>query len=152
MPLLSNLTIEDCLKADVSKVQELCDDLYSEDPNISDVRVDIELTWKEFSEHSDKGRLLAIKDQNYVVGYCIIIFFWSNEYSGDLMEIDELNIAKSHRGQGAGKQLFSWLRAEYPLCKGVTLQVAEKNERARKWYHSIGFTLSRNQHLIWVLN
>ena len=144
-------TIENCLKDDLPSVQQLCDELYSEDPNISDLRVEIEPTWKEFSERPAKGQLIAIKDQVKVVGYCIIIFFWSNEYSGDLIEIDEISIASDYRGQKAGSQLFSWLRDKYPQCKGFTLQVAAKNERARKWYHQMGFVSSRNEHMIWIL-
>jgi ribosomal protein S18 acetylase RimI-like enzyme len=147
-----NLTVEVCGKDDLREVQALCDGLYSEDPNIADLRVDIVPTWKEFSEHPDKGLLLSIKDKDTVVGYCIAIFFWSNEYSGDLIEIDELNIAENYRGYGAGTLIFAWLRDKYPLCKGFTLQVADKNERARKWYHKLGFTVSRNQHLIWVFS
>jgi ribosomal protein S18 acetylase RimI-like enzyme len=144
-------TIEECLKDDLKSVQLLCDELYSEDPNISDLRVEIEPTWKEFSERPAKGQLIAIKDQAKVVGYCIIVFFWSNEYSGDLIEIDEVNIASDYRGQKAGSQLFSWLRNKYPQSKGFTLQVADKNERARKWYHQLGFVPSRNEHMIWIL-
>jgi ribosomal protein S18 acetylase RimI-like enzyme len=145
-----NLTVELCKESNLTEVQALCDELYSEDPNIADVRVDVGLTWNEFSEHPDKGLLLTIKDKEKVVGYCITIFFWSNEYSGDLIEIDELSISASHRGCGAGTLLFAWLRENYPSCKGFTLQVADKNERARNWYQKLGFTVSRNQHLIWV--
>lgn len=148
--LKSALTIEECTKDNLPMVQELCDELYSEDPNISNLRVSISPTWKEFSDHPDKGRVLVIKDGSRVVGYCIIIFFWSNEYSGDLIEIDELSIASDFRGQGAGTQLFTWLRDAFPHSKGFTLQVAAKNERARKWYHALGFKTSRNEHLIWI--
>ena len=150
--MTGNLIVENCLETDLSIIQKLCDELYSEDPNIASLRVNIALTQKEFALTPEKGRLLALKDGDTVIGYCIIIFFWSNEYSGDLIEIDELYIAKSHQGLGIGTQLFKWLQSNYLRCKGFSLQVADKNARASKWYADLGFKPSRNQHLLWVLD
>lgn len=144
---MNELRFRSCDSADLKRVQVFVDELYSEDPNIGHVRVDISLTWKEFQRCPEKGQLVVFEQSGQLAGYAILIFFWSNEYSGDLIEIDELFIDTAFRGQGVGTKFFAWLREHFPKCVGWTLQVAHTN-RASQLYERLGFKTSRNMHMI----
>jgi GNAT superfamily N-acetyltransferase len=82
-----------------------------------------------------------------VVGYAILIFFWSNDYGSNIIEIDGLFVDEMARGTGFGKMFtFAWLKSNFAtISKGWTLQIAHKNERAIKLYEKLGFVVSRNQ-------
>lgn len=145
----SNFKFETCENDDVVYVQDLVAKLYSEDASVKDVRPDVTLTHNHFREHPDKGRLVVMRNGHQVGGYAIIVFFWSNEYGSNIIEIDELLIGEKWRGQGVGAAFFDWLRSEFATTsKGWTLQVSHHNERAERLYTKLGFKLSRNKHMI----
>lgn len=139
-----------CRSEDLPQVQVLVNDLYDADSNVKGLRPAISLSFSEFEKHPDKGRLIVLEQAEAVVGYCIIVFFWSNEYGGNIIDIDELNLAAHVRGKGLGSALFAWLADEFAhALVGFSLQVSHENHRARRFYERLGFSESRNQHLIY---
>ncbi len=148
----SDVEFRVCAESDLHAVQRLVNDLYLSDPNTSHIRPNIRLTFRELTEKPDKGRLIVFDANDVIVGYCIVIFFWSNEYSGDLFEIDELYIADNWRGAGIGTALFQWFENAFAQnLAGFTLQVGHHNTDALRLYERLGFTQSRNQHMIRIL-
>ncbi len=127
--------------------------LYAEDPN-SDSKTtsrppSIKLTMAEFERKPDKGSLISILEGTDLIGYAIIIFFWSNEYGGDVIEIDELYISPASRNRGVGSSFFTWLEIEYKdSARGLSLQVSPQNCQAVELYERLGFSLSPNKHLL----
>jgi GNAT superfamily N-acetyltransferase len=77
-----------------------------------------------------------------------LVFFWSNEFSGDIIEIDEMVVDEKYRGLGIGKAFFLWLDSTFCGCRGFALQTSLKNEMARRLYESVGFVASRNRYFI----
>lgn len=147
----TSLLFRDCRAADLDAVQALVDDLYISDPNTPDTRPDITLTFNELERRPDKGRLIVLESDSSVIGYCIIIFFWSNEYGGNIIDVDELCLAGARRGEGIGAKLFDWLEKEYSdNLVGFSFQVAHFNEPMLKLARKLGFEVARNQHLIKV--
>ena len=141
-----------CTETDLHAVQQLANELYLSDANTRHVQPNIRLTFRELSQKPDKGRLIVFEANDQIIGYCIIIFFWSNEYSGDIVEIDELYIAEKWRGAGIGTELFAWFESVFAgTVAGFSLQVAHHNTGAIRLYERLGFSLSRNQHMIRVL-
>jgi GNAT superfamily N-acetyltransferase len=137
---------------DLPLLTRLMDELYSEDPNIAALpRPDISLTLREFSQHPDKGRLAVLECDGEPCGYAILVFFWSNEYGNNIIEIDEVFVDSKFRGRGIGGKFFSWLRSEHAESSaGWSLQVAHKNKDARRLYERLGFKSSRNEHMICI--
>lgn len=137
---------------DVMVLHRLMDELYSEDPNIADLpRPDISRTLREFSKLPEKGRLVVLECDGAPCGYAILVFFWSNEYGNNLVEIDEVYVDSAFRGRGIGGKFFSWLRSEFAdSSAGWTLQVSHKNRDARRLYERLGFKTSRNEHMICI--
>jgi GNAT superfamily N-acetyltransferase len=137
---------------DLVLLRRLMDELYSEDPNIASLpRPDISLTMREFRAHPEKGRLVLLECDGTPCGYAILVFFWSNEYGNNIIEIDEVFVDSDFRGRGIGGKFFSWLRSEFAdSSAGWTLQVSHKNEDARRLYERLGFKSSRNEHMICI--
>jgi GNAT superfamily N-acetyltransferase len=89
-----------------------------------------------------RGRAVALDIGRQVVGYALIIAFWSNELGGEVCEVDELYVAREFRGRGHGTAFFEALeRGElWPVpVVGVALGVTPGNARARRLYERLGF-------------
>ena len=144
--------IRDARESDLAALRHHMDELYSEDPNIGHLpRPDIALTLREFAARPDKGRLVVLESDGEAAGYAILVFFWSNEYGNNVIEIDELFVGSPFRGRGIGGKFFSWLRSEYAESSaGWTLQVSHDNTDARRLYERLGFKTSRNEHMICI--
>lgn len=145
------ITFRLCTLADLSQVQKFAEELYADDKHLQDNHPVVKLTFDEFQLRPDKGRIIVFQSEGKVVGYAILVFFWSNEYKGNIIEIDELLVDSSCRSRGVGKQFLAWMEKEFAtMSVGLSLQVAHMNDRAHKLYESQGFKLSRNKHMIKV--
>ncbi|MDZ4834667.1 MAG: GNAT family N-acetyltransferase [Candidatus Melainabacteria bacterium] len=144
----NNVVIRDCKKADVPELQLLVEELYVTDAGPKAFIPDVSLTQKALKAGSKKGRLLIFERDGSIVGYAILIFFWSNEFAGDIVDVDEILVTRSARGSGVGTAFFSWLKREYKnQATGWSLQVKPTNKRAYKLYQAMGFRTSSNWHM-----
>ncbi len=140
--------VRDCKKSDLKRLQELVDELYITDggPNVN--IPDIKVTFSALREKPEKGRLLVFDRGGTIVGYTILIFFWSNEFAGDVIDIDEILVTEAARGMGIAHAFFRWLKSTYKeSAVGWSLQVRPVNKRAAKLYESVGFRSSANMHM-----
>jgi ribosomal protein S18 acetylase RimI-like enzyme len=125
--------------------------MYEVDPNTQDVKADVGLTFLEFEQRPEKGRLIVFDDDGNVVGYCIIIFFWSNEYGGNIIDIDEICVARERRRSSLATDLIVWLEKTFSTeAVGFTLEIAHHNKAAESLVKKMGFAPVRNQHMIKV--
>lgn len=129
-------------------VQKLADVLYQSDPNTQDVTTSVRRTFAEFDSKPDKGQLIVVEDNSKIVGYCIIIFFWSNEYGGNVIDIDEICIDQDKRRSSIATDLINWLETTFADdAVGFSLEIAHHNIPAQKLAMKMGFSPVRNQHL-----
>ena len=128
--------------------------LYQEDPPGMEMnRQKVENTFWEFTNRSDKGRIIVFDKDNTVVGYAILVFFWSNEYGGDFIEIDELFVLKDYRGRGIGTAFFQWVEETWgEKAVALALQTTPSNESAVAFYERMGFRRSPNHHFMKLLS
>jgi GNAT superfamily N-acetyltransferase len=145
---MANTTFRQCNSADLTTVRQFVEQLYLADPGVKPGFPSIDLTFAEFERHPAKGRIVVFEQAGKLVGYAILVFFWSNEYGGDIVDIDEILVDESSRSGGIGTDFFRWLDSEYSNSAGYSLQTFEKNERARRLYINMGFAVSANQHFI----
>ena len=128
-------------------------ELYSEDPSHTPANTmsaeKVAQTFREFTEKPDKGRIIVFEKDHNQVGYAFLVNFWSNEYGGDVVEIDELFVEAAHRGTGIGREFFTWLKKE-ERCRAValSLQTTPSNIRAAAFYHDLGFRLAPNRRYV----
>ena len=128
--------------------------LYFEDPEGKPISIDkIERTLKELHPSNDKGSILIIEDSGKIIGYSILINFWSNEYGGNILFIDELYIIPKYRGKGIGAGFIKYLvENRYGNSAAISLEITPSNTRAGELYKRIGFKVSCNTHFLYELD
>jgi GNAT superfamily N-acetyltransferase len=87
------------------------------------------------------GRIWLIECDRETLGYIILTFGFSLEYSGRDALIDELFLRERFRGFGIGRQAIDFV-AEFCLAEGIRvihLEVEQGNEAAKGLYHKTGF-------------
>lgn len=148
-----NVEFRACTEADLPMVQNHALSLYREDPQGMEMTPNkIQKTFQEFSLKAEKGHIIVFEIDNTVIGYAILVFFWSNEFGGDFIEVDELFVQKEYRNRGIGKTFFKSLEETWQgKAVALALQTTPTNERAIALYKHIGFSVSRNFHLIKVM-
>lgn len=87
-----------------------------------------------------RGRVLLFMRDDLVCGYALLIPYWSNEYGGMIVFVDELVVEEEFRRQGIARAFFAFLERERPFDAVVlALEVVPENTRARALYESMGF-------------
>jgi len=121
--------------------------LYAEDEPASEVdRGRFPMTIKTLIAEPARGRIVLFMEGLAVRGYALLIPFWSNEFGGNLVFIDELFVKPEFRNQGIGRAFIEFILRQHPFeAVAAVLEVSPSNKRARRLYESIGFRLRRNR-------
>jgi GNAT superfamily N-acetyltransferase len=125
------------------RVVEMSLALYRDDPGPRPVELEqVRRTLETLRREPWRGRAVVLDKDGEVLGYALLISFWSNELGGEVCDVDELFVAPEHRGQGHGTSLFTaidrgelWPGSAVALALGTT----PGNERARRLYERLGF-------------
>jgi GNAT superfamily N-acetyltransferase len=132
-------------------ITEFIKSLYQESPEgkpASDKKIN--KTFDELANYRDKGTILVIAADHQVIRYSILINFWSNEYGGNIINIDEIYIKEDFRGRGIGTKFIQYLiNNKLNNSVALELEVMPSNKRARQLYERIGFKLSQNNHFVY---
>lgn len=123
--------------------------LYSEDEAATPVdRSNFPRTVEQLLRQPACGRIVLFTDAGALCGYALLIPYWSNEFGGTLLFIDEIFVAEEERSRGIATRFFEFLKRERPFeAVALALEVSPGNARARKLYESLGFTLRSNSML-----
>jgi ribosomal protein S18 acetylase RimI-like enzyme len=126
--------------------------LYQDDPHEQHMtREKISRTFDALARHPDYGSILVFEQENQILGYAILINFWSNEYGGIILTIDELLVLPQYRGQGVGTAFIRHLiNSRYHNFAALKLEVLPYNTRALKLYESLGFHIADRHHLVYT--
>jgi len=135
-----------------TRLTELVNGLHREDPAGKPISPEkIELTIQTLTTRPDLGEILLFQKDNDLVGYAFLINFWSNEYGGNILTIDELYIDQAYRNQGIGTDFLNYLRTtKYKNAVALQLETTPDNDRAKKLYQKLGFAPIEND--VWVLD
>ncbi len=125
---------------------EMCLGLHREDPGPlgGDAR-HLRETLATFRREPWRGRAVALDVGRQVVGYALLVAFWSNELGGELCEVDELYVAPGFRDRGTGAALFAAVEAGdvWPArAVAIALGTTPANDRARRLYERLGFSIA----------
>jgi ribosomal protein S18 acetylase RimI-like enzyme len=128
----------------------MCLALNQEDPGESVSAGQIRATLAVLRAEATRGRAVVVEADGAVVGYALLVSFWSNEYGGEICAVDELYVAPAHRNRGLGTSLFDAAASDRSLWPRVPvaleLEVTPDNARARALYERLGFR-AKNQTL-----
>ena len=128
-----------CLSSDIDTVQQFVNDLFKSYPPEEGLSPNIARTFSEFARCPDKGSVIVFDYGQQIVGYAVLVWIWTNEFSNHVLWIDEIVVHEKYRGLGIGKRFFSWIASTYPHCPALSLLVAQDNHGAKKLYEEIGF-------------
>ncbi len=128
--------------------------LYAED-HIEQPEAEIRFpeTVRRLVAEPERGRIMRFIDGETPVGYALLIPYWSNEFGGVILFIDELYVVPTHRGRGIGREFFRWVERERPFsARAMFLEVSRGNPRARGLYERLGFLERANATMAKRLN
>jgi len=95
-----------------------------------------------------RGRIVLFSEAGLLRGYALLIPFWSNEFGGTLLFVDEMFVIPKARNRGIGGSFFRFLDEEKPFdAVAVALEVSPSNAAARRLYESLGFSHRENSVL-----
>ncbi|MBU0731961.1 GNAT family N-acetyltransferase [Patescibacteria group bacterium] len=136
-------------RADFKRVEALIRAFYREDPEGKPTNKNkIKATFRELFS-SDSGGIMVMTVDKKIVGYAILVNYWSHEYGGNILHIDELFIAPAFRGHGIGSKLIQFLKREkFYDAVAIMLEVTPINKAAERLYRRMGFRKARNKFLI----
>ncbi len=140
--------------ADLPTLIELVEALYTEDPSpLQPTPEHTRRTFEAFAKHPEKGTALLMEQDGQVAGYALLAFFWSNEYGGHKVFVDELFVRPAWRGKGLATAFFAYLLREWAdFAVAFELEVTPQNAEARRLYERLGFVQAKNANLVLVQN
>jgi GNAT superfamily N-acetyltransferase len=123
--------------------------LYEEDNEGQEMtQAKIDLTIKTLEERPDLGEILLFLLDETPIGYALLIHYWSNEYGGIIINLDELFVAETYRNKGVASAFLTFLKERNPQEPAIELEVMPSNDNALKLYQRHGFEMDQNKHLI----
>ena len=128
---------------DDTAIVRMCLALNAEDPGSAPVPATHTLrTLETLRERPYFGRVVVL-DLDGPCGYAFLIPFWSNEFGGEMLVIDELYVEPVHRGRGHATALIEKLASRADPgdsnLVALTLETTPANADARRLYERLGF-------------
>jgi ribosomal protein S18 acetylase RimI-like enzyme len=128
--------------------------LYTEDPSESAIDQSRFATNVEhLIAEPSRGRIVLFWQGEQLCGYAFIIPYWSNEFGGTLLYIDEMFVTPEARNRGIGRSFFKFLNQTKPFdAVAFGLEVSPGNTGALRLYESLGFRRRNNTVLTYGLS
>ncbi len=98
----------------------------------------VEKTIERSFSHPDQLKIIGFKDQHSLIGYALLCLYWSNEYGGVVVLLDELYTIPSYRNKGIGTQFLTTLNQSEEYVR-ILLEVFPENTKAFELYKRMGF-------------
>jgi len=134
------LTFEKLTFENIDTIVSMMQDFYAIDGYDMDPAVSRE-NFKTFLDDQNLGQSWIIKENDLVLGYIIVVYFFSFEFKGRVALLDELFLNADARGKGVGRKAVEFVKdyVQEQGCKLVLLEVESHNLPAQKLYESQGF-------------
>lgn len=133
-------------------LQRMVAQFYAEDAAGGPInREKVKRTIEVLGKPNNAGAILMAFEEANLLGYAIVIHYWSNEFGGWLAFLDELFIDQPYRGVGLGTRFIQFIMQEYGQeIIGIGLEVAPSNTRALQLYQRMGFESDGYHHLLYI--
>ncbi len=129
--------------AEIKDIPDLCymmRDFYAIDFYPFDATV-AENNFVKFLKDGNFGYCFKIIFEGKIAGYFILARYFSFEFGGEILFLDELFIKPEFQGKSLGKKALEFVKdfsAEHNF-KVVLLEIENHNEKAKKLYEHYGF-------------
>lgn len=109
-------------------------------------------TLQELSAHPDKGSIFVFDENGITAGYAVVVHYWSNEYGGNIVVIDEMYVLPTWRNHGLASAFMEFIANDNTLKPvGLMLEVVPTNLKAMDFYRHRGFEPDTNRHFFRLL-
>lgn len=131
------------LKANISDIPELSQmmkDFYAIDLYPFDEKVTTE-NFAKFINEEKYGGCFKIVFEGQIAGYIILVKYFSFEFGGEILFLDELFVKPEFQGKSLGKKALEFVK-DYSVennFKVVLLEIENHNDKAKKLYEHYGF-------------
>lgn len=152
---LNTVTFHPMLPDDRRFLEDMMLNLYSndgEDGNDYMNRDQVRRTLDRAITHPDNLKVEVFKTEEQVVGYALLYSFWSNEYGGLVLTLDELYILPLFRNRGISSSYIQSLQGKADAYVLLALEVMPGNDRAKALYSRLGFTENKRTFMNKKLN
>jgi GNAT superfamily N-acetyltransferase len=150
MILFKKIDFKNQIQIDFYK--KMCQALYNDGATQHPMNPEhINRTLLAFETQPYLGEIILFWGEENIVGYASLSNFWSNEWGGNILHIDELFVEENHRGKGITHTFFEWLDQHYKqknLAQAYALEVSPQNPNAQKLYEKLGFIKKYYNYMI----
>jgi len=135
-----------------AEILAMMEGLYAEDVPSSPVdQSRFPVTIGHFLANPARGRIVVFKEHDLVRGYALLVPYWSNEFGGTLLFVDELFVVPGARNRGIARSFFQFIEKERLFdAIALWLEVNPSNTGARRLYESLGFTPRKHSVLTYT--
>ncbi len=97
--------------------------------------------FQKFINNENYGNCFKIIFEGEIAGYIILTKYFSFEFGGEILFLDELFVKPEFQGKSLGKKALEFVKAYSAenQFKIVLLEIENHNEKARKLYEHYGF-------------
>ena len=135
------LSFRDITPEDYHLILPMAEDFYQGDAVLHPV--DREILERTFRDAAAPGeellRGLVILSDGQPAGYLYITQCYSAEVGGRCVFLEEIYLLPAFRGKGLGREILSWIKAQYPSARRFRLEVNKANSPAVRLYQHAGF-------------
>jgi GNAT superfamily N-acetyltransferase len=118
--------------------------LFAEEEDFQPNKEKQSLALKEIITQPSIGRILVLREGDYVAGMVNILFTVSTACGGKVSLIEDMIVHPTHRGNGLGSKLLQAAIAfsQNEGCLRITLLTDRANDPAIRFYQRHGFEMS----------
>lgn len=146
-----NVTFRAYRPADFIELEPMIFELYADDAATTVGAMNHEQivrTVETMTHHPEVGEIVIFEMEAQVIGYAILTWFWSNEFGGRMLIIDELLVKEAWRGQGIASHFFQTLFKERKYGEmAYELEVGATKDKTIQFYERHGFKPFKTKHL-----
>lgn len=140
----ANVCIEPATIEDLPQLADLLFDLFSMEKDFTPDRDKQLRGLRLILEQPSRGRIFVLRNESRIIGMINLLITISTAEGGFVLLLEDLVIARDHRGHGYGRQLLDYA-CDYAREKGflrITLLTDKPNTAAKEFYERHGFVES----------
>ncbi len=137
--------------SDFEDLENMIFDLYADDKATtvgSMSSENVKKTIDRWTQSPSELDIVMFTIEAEIVGYALLTWFWSNEFGGRMLMIDELLVKEAFRKQGIASRFFDHLFSEKRYDEvGYLLEVGTEKKKTAAFYEKMGFQSFKTKHL-----
>lgn len=149
---MSETRVEPATLEDLPDLADLLHDLFSTEADFKPDTAKQLRGLQLIIEQPNRGRIFVLRVHGKIIGMINLLFTISTAEGGFVIILEDLVIARDHRGQGYGAQLIEHAK-EFARQKDflrITLLTDRPDEQSKHFFHQHGFHESRMVPMRWL--